>query len=516
MDKLKNLPLTITQLFHDMESDSSIAKQNVTVMGWVKSCRNMAKKTFLTIFDGSSDVLQVVLTNEILDNIPTLVYHDGVQITGIIKQSPAKGQKWELHANKLQTFKTTNVDKSYDSKKILTVDNGDTTVLADVDDATGSWSYPLHCGRDAMSIDLLRQYGHLAHKDQYYQAIGRIRDVLSMATHTFFHKYGFKWVHTPIITQSDCEGAGEAFQLCTDGGDLESFFSKNAYLTVSGQLHGESLALAHGRIYTFGPTFREEHSTTSRHLSEFWMIEPELLLDGLDQLLILIESYVQYCITTALDKCLDDIEYLSKKTDKPITDILLKSTNHNFKRITYTDAIQLLQTKAPDDLFISIIEESVKYSEAGSVESTTIKRNRPKWGDDLCSEDEKWLVKHLGGFPVMVTHYPASFKSFYMLPTEGCSNDKQTVDCVDLLVPGVGELVGGSMRDHDYDRLHRTMIDRIGEDFSAYNWYLDLRRHGSLPHGGFGLGFERLVMLCTGAPIRDTIPFPRAYKKLKH
>lgn len=495
------LPKTIKEILSKTPEYTDVLDESeqdeVTIMGWVKSCRSMSKKTFLTIFDGSKAELQVILVKADIDGPYDFGYHDGIRVTGTIKPSPAKGQKWELVASRIESFATPS-----------------STTDTHEDDA----AYPLHKGRDAMSMDLLRQYEHLRPKTDIMQAVFRIRHELSAATHRFFQQHGFQWAHTPLLTQSDCEGAGEAFQLATDGGDLESFFGRPTYLTVSGQLHGESLALAQGRIYTFGPTFRAEHSTTSRHLAEFWMIEPELIIDQLATLLDLIESYVQYCIAAVLDTCVDELALLTDKTEQDLRSRLVTASSERFHRITYTEAIQLLQTKAPDSLFESTPITTTTDSGSDKADGVADQkgRPRPKWGDDLCSDDEKWLVEYLGDRPVLVTHYPTAIKSFYMLPTDGCPATRPTVDCVDLLVPGIGELVGGSMREHQYERLRTTMLDRIGPDLSAYEWYLDLRRFGSLPHGGFGLGFERLVMFCTGQQIRDTIPFHRRYKHIKY
>jgi asparaginyl-tRNA synthetase len=312
-----------------------------------------------------------------------------------------------------------------------------------------------------------------------------IRDTLAYATHVFFKAKQFRYVHTPLITTSDCEGAGEVFHVTTPQ-FKDSFFGRGTYLTVSGQLQVETYACGgQGDVYTFGPTFRAEKSNTSRHLAEFWMIEPEMVFCELADVMDLAEHYVKDCITAVLSTCRPELQYLESEY-KGLIGRLEELVDAPFVRLSYTDAIALLQKHVD---------------------------SKVEWGIDLSSDQEKWLVKH-HGTAVIVHHYPKKIKAFYMKEEKDHKAPEPVVGCLDLLVPGIGELIGGSMREDDHDIL-RSNMETAGVDMTEYDWYLDLRKYGSVPHGGFGLGFERLVMLCTGVGnIKDTIPFPVFYGSL--
>jgi asparaginyl-tRNA synthetase len=458
--------------------------RDVTIKGWVKTARIQKNIAFLKITDGSClQTLQIVAPSFPKEVMTGVSVHTFGQIMG----SPAQGQSIELHPRFF-------------------------TVIGECKEPD---AYPM--AKKKHSMEHLRSFPHLRPRTDLFQAIFRVRNAMIKATHDFFQDRGFQNVHTPLITSSDCEGAGEAFHVM-DGGELKDrsappagyckvvktedrgktsskfvfeepsgkFFKKDAYLTVSGQLHVEAFACSMGDVYTFGPTFRAEKSQTSRHLAEFWMIEPELVFIEFDQLLDCAEEYVRYCVSKAL-KMKDEMMILDKEMPGLIQ-MLRDSFSESFSRITYTDAIAKL-TK--------------QFGETDDI----------RWGMDLSSDYEKWLVKEAGG-PLIVTKYPKSLKPFYMLESDSKDSPEiKTVDCFDVLVPGVGELIGGSMREHDYDKLLTAMV-KAKMDLDTYSWYLDLRKYGTVPHGGFGLGFERLLMLVTGQQVRDTVPFPVAYKRL--
>lgn len=435
----------------------------VTLKGWVSTVREQ-KITFIHIHDGSCQrTFQIVYTPaKDSDQGKSERFPVGTSIsaTGKIVVSLSKGQPFEMQADTI-------------------------TIIGECQS-----DFPLQ-GKKFHSLDYLRSIPEWRGRTGLFRAVARIRDTCIQATHDFFHERGFLNIHTPIITSSDCEGAGETFEVTT--GYPEPFFKKPAYLTVSGQLQGEVAACSFGNIYTFGPTFRSEKSKTSRHLSEFWMCEPEMTFISYDDLLSLAEDYIKYCIQRVLEKT-DEMTFLSQyrtehesKTDGDLVEQLKQIIVSPFYRIDYIDALSVLATKS-------------------SFSPLT-------FGDDLPSDQEKWLVSHFGK-PVIVTRYPKSLKSFYMRETYGCDQEKKTVDCMDILVPGIGELVGGSMREDSYDVLKQSMVDRK-MTIETLQWYLDLRKYGSVPHGGFGLGFERLVLLCTGLKnIRDTIQFPTAFESL--
>lgn len=462
--------------------------------GWVKNMRLQANDTliFIELSDGSGPVnIQVVVQNT-LPNFKDILRQNvaaSLKVTGTLVKSPAKGQSIELLVN----------DPSKHSIEVL----GENTDPA---------NYPL-MGKYP-SLELLRNILHLRPRTNIIGSVARARSALSMATHQFFQEMGFLYVHTPIITSSDCEGAGEMFQVTTivpENGkpsDLpvdeksklinysKDFFGKKASLTVSGQLAVENYACALTNVYTFGPTFRAENSNTTRHLAEFWMIEPEICFGGLDELLVLIEGFIKFCIDYVLTNIPDDIDYFNgvfKRNNKDKSEpnfadlvVYLKSIRDApFKRMTYTDAIEYLL--------------GVESRKEHKFEVT------PYWGLDLSSEHERYICEKLVKGPTFLYNYPREIKAFYMK----LNDDKKTVQNTDLLLPFIGEVVGGSVREEKLDVLSEKYKDfKLSAD--DYKEYTDLRRYGSVPHAGFGVGFERLLMLITGIQnIRDVIPFPR-------
>lgn len=427
--------------------------QTITISGWVGTKRDSkAGLSFIDLFDGSSFKPLQVIAKKSLDTYESevlkLTTHCAVTITGQIIESPAKGQDIELLADKV-------------------------TVHGWVEDPL---TYPIQPKEHSM--DYLRSQAHLRPRSKRFGSIFRIRNALAAATHSFFQGLGFQWVHTPIITGEDCEGAGEMFKLSS----LE-FFGREVGLTVSGQLSVETFCQAFSRVYTFGPTFRAENSHTSRHLSEFWMIEPEIAFSELADDIELAEAYVKYMASELLKPDHeDDLAYLSKVHEIDLFERLRVLAEEGFVRMSYTDAIKVLQDSGQKFEF------------------------EPEWGIDLQSEHEKFLCSSVGERAVIVHDYPKDIKAFYMR----LNDDQKTVAAMDVLVPGAGELIGGSQREERLDVLTERMI-QSGLDPEEYWWYLDLRRYGTVPHAGFGLGFERMVQYATGtANIRDVIPFPRA------
>ncbi|MCM8532891.1 MAG: asparagine--tRNA ligase [Lentisphaeraceae bacterium] len=444
--------------------DDHIGK-SVIIQGWLRTRRDSKGGfSFIELYDGSKQKgLQVVADNNLSNYEGITKLHTGASlaIKGKIVESPGKGQKYEMQAEEI-------------------------TIYGNTDE-----SYPLQKGR--ISFEKLREVAHLRPRTNAIGAVARVRSALSMATHKFFQERDFLNLHTPIITASDCEGAGEMFQVTTldldkvpktDKGLVDykrDFFGRKAHLTVSGQLNGETYACALGRIYTFGPTFRAENSNTSRHLAEFWMVEPEAAFFDLDDDAALAEAYLKYCFNYVLDNCLEDIEFFNLRVDKTILERLQKLSKAEFTKITYTEAVQLLE-KAPKKFQFPV-----------------------KWGIDLQSEHERYLTEEIFKQPVTVTDYPRGIKAFYMK----LNDDEKTVRAMDVLCPQIGEIIGGSQREDNLGLLEQRIRD-IDMDPEDYWWYTDLRKFGSVPHSGFGLGFERLVQFCTGmANIRDVIPFPR-------
>lgn len=456
----------------------------VTVKGWIRTFRN---NQFLALNDGSClGNLQIVVDYHNLDESILKRLHTGaaVSATGILTESQGKGQAVELKANKLE-------------------------VLGDSDPE----HYPLQPKRH--SLEFLREIAHLRFRTNTFNAIFKVRNALSFAVHQFFNEQDFVYMHTPIITGSDAEGAGEMFRVTTldlkniplkEDGKVDfkkDFFGKSTNLTVSGQLEGELAAMALGNIYTFGPTFRAENSNTTRHLAEFWMIEPEMAFYDIHDNMDLAEQLLKYVIRHALEKCPEEIEFLknrlleeekqkpqNERSDLNLVEKLYFCLDNEFIRITYTEAIEILKCSKPNQ------KKQFKYL----VED---------WGVDLQSEHERFLVEKHFKKPVIVTDYPADIKSFYMRENEVEDHSKRTVAAMDILFPGIGEIVGGSQREERLDKLTARMKEmNIPSD--DMDWFLDTRRFGTAPHSGFGVGFERLVLFVTGmGNIRDVIPFPR-------
>ncbi len=441
----------------------------VTVRGWVRTRRDSkAGVSFIHLHDGSCfDPVQVVVAGELPNyqtDILKLTAGCAVVATGAVVASQGKGQAVELQASDVQ-------------------------VVGWVDDPE---TYPISQKRH--TLEYLREVAHLRARTNTIGAVTRVRDCLSQAIHRFFHAEGFFWIHTPIITASDCEGAGELFRVSTldlanlprDGqgkADFSrDFFGKEAFLTVSGQLNVETYCLAMSKVYTFGPTFRAENSNTSRHLAEFWMVEPEVAFADLHADADLAEKFLKYIFRAVLDERQDDLKFFVERVDKDCVSRLEKFVSASFERITYTQAVAAL-------------EKSGKTFEFPV-----------RWGMDLQSEHERWLTEEHVGRPVVVTNYPKEIKAFYMR----LDDDEKTVAAMDVLAPGIGEIIGGSQREERLEVLDRRMTE-LKLDPKAYWWYRDLRRYGTVPHAGFGLGLERTILYATGmANIRDVIPFPRA------
>lgn len=436
------------------------AGESLVVKGWVRTRRDTGSFSFLEINDGSCLANLQVLAEDTLANyaneIRRLSVGCAVRITGVLQDSPAKGQRIELLAKSL-----------------------DVVGWADPD------SYPLQKKRH--SFEYLREICHLRPRTNALGAVARVRSRLGYAVHTFFQDRGFLHVHTPIITTSDCEGAGEMFTVAArgtgvnSGGQPDDFFGKPAGLTVSGQLQAEVYAQAMGNVYTFGPTFRAENSHTSRHLAEFWMIEPELAFCDLAGNMQIAQDMLKYLLTDVLEHCAEDMALFNAFMEKGLIDKLQHVVEQEFAHLTYTDAVQ------------SLLDSGKKFEFP------------VQWGIDLQAEHERYLTEVIYKGPLIVTDYPATIKPFYMR----MNDDGKTVAAMDVLVPGIGEIIGGSQREERYEPLRERMV-AAGIDLAEYDWYLDLRRFGSVPHAGFGLGFERLIQYATGmANIREVIPFPR-------
>jgi asparaginyl-tRNA synthetase len=436
-----------------------------SAFGWVKTRRDSKGLSFVQLSDGSTfKDLQVivdagVISDDLLKQVTTGAC---VRFDGEIVESPAAGQAVELKASGIELF-------------------------GEADPTT----YPLQ--KKGATMEFLREISHLRVRGNTFGAVFRVRNQLAQAVHQFYNKRGFHYIHTPIITASDCEGAGAMFQVTTSvehsekgyavkkSDPADDFFGKPAYMTVSGQLEAETLALGLTNVYTFGPTFRAENSATSRHLSEFWMIEPEMAFCSLEGNMNLAEEFLKETIQHALDHCLPDLEFFNQRIEPE----LLKTLNHvvesGFERMTYTEAVKHLENSG----------ETFEYPVS--------------WGTDLQSEHERWLTEVKVGRPVILTDYPKEIKAFYMRMNE----DGKTVRAMDVLAPRIGEIIGGSQREERLDVLERRILEQ-GLPIEAYWWYLDLRRFGSVPHAGFGLGFERLIMYVTGMKnIRDVIPYFR-------
>jgi len=440
----------------------------VTIHGWIRTRRDSkAGISFLAVHDGSCfDAIQAIAPSD-LDNYQSevlkLTTGAAVKVTGILVESPGKGQSFEIQA--------TNVE-----------------VLGLVDDPD---TYPMAAKRH--SIEFLREQAHLRARTNIGGAVARVRNTLAQAVHRFLHSKGYFWISTPLITGSDCEGAGEMFRVSTldmenlprtDKGDVDytkDFFGKETFLTVSGQLNVETYACALSKVYTFGPTFRAENSNTTRHLAEFWMIEPEIAFADLSDAADLAEEMLKYVFQAVLDERSDDMAFFQQRVDKTVVDRMNSVINNDFVRLDYTDAI-------------TILENCGKKFE-----------NKVAWGVDLNSEHERYLAEEHFNGPVVLQNYPKDIKSFYMR----LNDDGKTVAAMDILAPGIGEIIGGSQREERLDVLDARLAEmNLNQD--DYSWYRDLRRYGTVPHSGFGLGFERLVAYATGMQnVRDVIPFPR-------
>nr|WP_278991031.1 asparagine--tRNA ligase [Plesiomonas shigelloides] len=440
----------------------------VTVKGWVRTRRDSkAGISFLAVYDGSCfDPLQAVIANTLPNyesEVLRLTTGCSVEVTGKVVASMGQGQAFEVQATSI-------------------------TVLGWVEDPD---TYPMAAKRH--SIEYLREVGHLRARTNIVGAVTRVRNTLAQAIHSFFHENGYLWISTPLITASDCEGAGEMFRVSTldmenlprtDKGTVdysEDFFGKEAFLTVSGQLNVETYACALSKVYTFGPTFRAENSNTTRHLAEFWMVEPEIAFANLDDAAGLAEQLLKYVFKAVLDERMDDMKFFAERVDKDAIARLERFIASDFAQIDYTDAIKILETCG-------------KQFE-----------NPVFWGVDMASEHERYLAEEHFQSPVVVKNYPKDIKAFYMRMNE----DGKTVAAMDVLAPGIGEIIGGSQREERLDVLD-ARLDEMGLNKEDYWWYRDLRRYGTVPHAGFGLGFERLVVYVTGMQnVRDVIPFPR-------
>lgn len=440
----------------------------VTVKGWVRTRRDSkAGISFLAVYDGSCfDPLQAVIANTLPNyesEVLRLTTGCSVEVTGKVVASMGQGQAFEVQATSI-------------------------TVLGWVEDPD---TYPMAAKRH--SIEYLREVGHLRARTNIVGAVTRVRNTLAQAIHRFFHENGYLWISTPLITASDCEGAGEMFRVSTldmenlprtDKGTVdysEDFFGKEAFLTVSGQLNVETYACALSKVYTFGPTFRAENSNTTRHLAEFWMVEPEIAFANLDDAAALAEQLLKYVFKAVLDERMDDMKFFAERVDKDAIARLERFIASDFAQIDYTDAIKILETCG-------------KQFE-----------NPVFWGVDMASEHERYLAEEHFQSPVVVKNYPKDIKAFYMRMNE----DGKTVAAMDVLAPGIGEIIGGSQREERLDVLD-ARLDEMGLNKEDYWWYRDLRRYGTVPHAGFGLGFERLVVYVTGMQnVRDVIPFPR-------
>ena len=444
--------------------------KEINVKGWVRTHRSSKAVDFIALNDGSTiKNIQVVVDPakfdaQMLKNITTGAC---ISAVGTLVESQGAGQTVEIQCEQLEVYGLCGSD------------------------------YPMQ--KKGQTFEYMRQYGHLRLRTNTFGAVMRIRHNMAMAIHTYFHEHGFFYFHTPLITASDCEGAGQMFQVTTmnlydlkkdEDGKINydnDFFGKQTSLTVSGQLEGELGATALGSIYTFGPTFRAENSNTPRHLAEFWMVEPEVAFIDLPDLMDLEEDFIKYCVNWALEHCKDDLEFLNKMIDKTLLERLHSVVAEEFVRLPYTEGIKILE---------EAVANGHKFEFPVS------------WGMDLASEHERFLVEEHFKKPVIMTDYPKEIKAFYMK----INDDDRTVQGTDVLFPQIGEIIGGSVREENYDKLIGE-INRRNIPMKDMWWYLDTRKYGSCPHGGFGLGFERLILFVTGMQnIRDVIPFPRTPK----
>lgn len=440
----------------------------INIKGWVRTRRGNKNVSFIALNDGSTiNNIQIVVDMAKFDEDALKPITTGacINVNGKLVESMGQGQTVEVQADEIEIYGTADPEK-----------------------------YPLQ--KKGHTLEYLREIAHLRPRTNTFGAIFRIRHNMAMAIHTFFHERGFFYFHTPLITASDCEGAGQMFQVTTqnlydlkktEDGKIDysnDFFGKQASLTVSGQLEGELAAMSLGKIYTFGPTFRAENSNTPRHLAEFWMIEPEVAFIEIAENMQLAQDFIQYCVRWALEHCQDDLAFLCKMYDNDLIDRLKFVTENDFKRLTYTEGVAILK---------EAVQNGKKFEFPVD------------WGTDLQSEHERYLVEEYFKLPVILTDYPKEIKSFYMKQNE----DGKTVRAMDVLFPKIGEIIGGSQREEDYEKLSRRAAE-MGVPEKDIWWYMDTRRFGTAPHAGFGLGFERLMLFVTGMQnIRDVIPFPR-------
>jgi asparaginyl-tRNA synthetase len=423
--------------------DSGHIGKQLFLQGWIRTCRSQKGVTFIELNDGSTiRNIQLISNQE-----HPLLTGASIAVSGTLVKSPSPKQPFEIQVESLELI-------------------GEANSL-----------FPLQ--KKGHTLDFLREIAHLRPRTNTFGAVARVRSRMAFAVHEFFQKRKFFYVQTPVITSSDCEGAGELFELITE---TKNFFGKKAFLTCSGQLNGECFATALGEIYTFGPTFRAENSHTSRHLAEFWMIEPEMAFYDLSLNMELAESFVKHLVKTALDECSEDLDFFEERYEKGLKERLQIVLDRPFSRISYTEAVDMLLKS----------KKEFQYP--------------VEWGKDLQSEHERYIAETVVGGPVILYNYPKTLKPFYMK----ANDDGKTVACMDVLVPKIGEIIGGSQREDDLTKLEEG-IRSHGLNPSDYDWYLDLRRFGTVPHSGFGLGFERAVQFITGMEnIRDIIAFPRA------
>ncbi len=453
--------MDIRELF---KSYKELDGKTVEVQAWIKNLRAQKEFGFIEINDGSFfSSVQVVYDNtlENFERVSKLYLSASIRVKGKLVLTPNNKQAFEIKAEEIEVL-------------------GDSTA-----------DYPLQNKRHSM--EFLRSIAHLRPRANLFRAAYRIRSLAAFAIHKFFNEQDFIYVHTPILTASDAEGAGEMFQVTTldidnpprtDDGAVDyskDFFDKPTHLTVSGQLEGETFAMAFSKIYTFGPTFRAENSNTTRHAAEFWMIEPEMAFMDNNQNMDVAEAMLKYVINYVMENAKEEIDFCNQFVDKGLIDRLNHVRNSNFERVTYTRAIEILK------------EHEEKFDV------------KVEWGMDLQTEHERYLTEQIFKKPIFVTDYPKDIKAFYMK----LNPDNKTVAAMDCLVPGIGEIVGGSQREEDYAKLEKR-INELGLDMDSYTWYMDLRKYGSVVHSGYGLGFERLIMYITGIEnIRDVLPFPR-------
>ena len=453
------------ELIHEGTQMEIDQVEYVQLQGWIRTNRSGKNVSFIALNDGTYyQNAQIVYSSDVLSNYEEVSHYltgTAVGVVGKFIATPGAKQPFEIQATEI------NLEGACDA------------------------SYPLQKKRH--SFEYLRQIGHLRPRTNTFSAVFRVRSVLAMAVHTFFQEQGFVYVNTPLITGADAEGAGETFTVTTrdDGKYEEDFFGKHASLTVSGQLQAEAYAMAFRDVYTFGPTFRAENSNTTNHLAEFWMIEPEMAFADLDYDMDVIEDLIKFCISYVYEECPEEMAFFNERIDTTLKERLEKVKNSDFRRMPYTEAIEILKQAVAD---------GVKFDNSNI-----------EWGMDLMTEHERYLTEKVVDGPVFLTDYPKDIKAFYMRQND----DGKTVAAVDCLVPGVGELVGGSQREERLNVLENRMKE-LGMNPEGYQWYLDLRRYGGCQHAGFGVGFERLVMYITGMEnIRDVIPFARTPRNLQ-